>query len=310
MRTDLPDAGARGAPTSLWWPVSIDLRRPRELPEGSLPSESIVFRPLPVAAPPPRRGGDRTIWSISFAGAIAAHAAVLLMFAIVGPPEPSGGGGQLLEAISVEIVHTRVTEARDPQPTEVMAAASGPLAPEGDQVQPAELARAEPRQTEPDRPQLIGAEKPDTQVVAEEPAPTKAEPEPPKVTQLEETDQEKTPAPESRTQGGVAALTVEGDRPASARASASPGAMQKYAMQVRAALARNKPDGHGTRGTAMVAFGITESGKVRFARLSNSSGSAALDKAALAAVSRTPFPVPPQGMTEAELTYAVPFHFK
>ena len=125
-----------------------------------------------------------------------------------------------------------------------------------------------------------------------------------------ETEQDKTPAPETRAQGGVAALAVEGDRPAQARASASPGAMQKYAMQVRAALARNKPDGHGTRGTAMITFGLSEAGKVRFARLSNSSGSGALDKAALAAVSRTSFPVPPQGMTETELTYAVPFHFK
>jgi TonB family protein len=49
---------------------------------------------------------------------------------------------------------------------------------------------------------------------------------------------------------------------------------------------------------------------VRFTRLSHSSGNSMLDKAALAAVQRTSFPVPPQGMTETELTYAIPFHFK
>ena len=117
IREDLPNSGARGAPTSMWWPVSIDLRRPRDLPDGSAPPESLELRAEPVAAPPPRRSGDPSIWSIAFAGAVAAHAAVLLMFAIVGPPEPSGGGGQLLEAISVEIVPTRVTEARDTGPT-------------------------------------------------------------------------------------------------------------------------------------------------------------------------------------------------
>jgi hypothetical protein len=40
-------------------------------------------------------------------------------------------------------------------------------------------------------------------------------------------------------------------------------------------------------------------GKVRFTRLSNSSGNSILDKAALAAVQRTSFPVPPQGMQRA-----------
>ena len=95
------------------------------------------------------------------------------MFAIVGPPEPSGGGGQLLEAISVEIVQTRVTEARDTGPTDAMAAASGPLAPEGDQSQPTELARAELRKVEPDRPKALEADKPNMRVVADEPAPTR-----------------------------------------------------------------------------------------------------------------------------------------
>src|SRR5215216_1948424 len=60
-----------------------------------------------------RRGGGPR--SIGLAAAIAAHAAVLAAFALMGPPEPSGGGGQWLEAISVEVVLAQAVEARDTQ---------------------------------------------------------------------------------------------------------------------------------------------------------------------------------------------------
>jgi periplasmic protein TonB len=79
---------------------------------------------------------------------------------------------------------------------------------------------------------------------------------------------------------------------------------------VRAALARNKPDGNGRRGTATVTFAISPTGKLNFARISTASGNAGLDKAALSAVQRTSFPPPPDSMTESQLTYVVPFHFK
>jgi hypothetical protein len=104
---------ARYAPSDIWWPLSIDLRRE---PAGPSAADS-PLKVEPVAALRPN-GADRTNASIGFALAIIAHAAVLLAFAIVGPPEPSGGGGQWLEAISVEIVMTQVIEARETRPTE------------------------------------------------------------------------------------------------------------------------------------------------------------------------------------------------
>jgi protein TonB len=303
----MPDAGARYAPSDIWWPLSIDLRRE---PAGPSAADS-PLKVEPVAATRPH-GVDWVAGSIGFALAIITHAAVLVAIAIVGPPEPSGGGGQWLKAISVEIVMTQVIEARDASRLETASAASGPVAAEdGDRSEPAQAAREQPRLARPEQPQRIETATPDARVaMVEEVTPLKAEPERPTIVRAEEAEEQKTPSPETRSQGGVAALTVQGDAPATARASASPGAIQKYAMQVRTALARNKPDGRGTRGTVTIVFGISESGKVRFTRLSNSSGNSVLDKAALAAVLRTSFPIPPQGMTEAELTYAIPFHFK
>jgi TonB family protein len=76
------------------------------------------------------------------------------------------------------------------------------------------------------------------------------------------------------------------------------------------ALARDKPGGHGVRGTSVIAFGISPDGRVSFARVASGSGRALLDDTALSAVRRTVFPKPPDGMTEEQLTYSVPFHFK
>jgi protein TonB len=91
---------------------------------------------------------------------------------------------------------------------------------------------------------------------------------------------------------------------------ASPGAIQRYAAQVRATLARKQPKGNGRVGTVSITFSIVSSGSVSSARLSGSSGDTALDQAVLNAVLHAPFPLPPIGMTDTQLTYVVPFHFK
>jgi TonB family protein len=238
------------------------------------------------------------------AAASALHAAALLAFALAGMPEPYGGGGQWLEAISVEVVFTPVTEAREAQRTEV-AGADAPVAPEDGEASLAD-ARPEPLKPKPDQ----GSEQPDQRVevtLAQEQVPQPdADPAAPNDAATAKPDT----LPEPQSRGGIAALTVGGKTHASARVTASPGAVQRYAMQVRAALARNKPSGRGTRGTATITFGISVAGRVSFAHLTGPSGNSALDKAAASAVLRTSFPVPPDGMSESQLTYVVPFHFK
>jgi TonB family protein len=309
---ELPDEPASRAPTIVLaghrWVIRFAERQSGNAP-GSAPGLTVA----PIAVARQQHAADRIGRWIGLAAAIALHGAALVFFLLADAPEPSGGGGQQLEAISVDIVLTRVIEARDSARTEIAPAAQGPVAPvEGDQAEAVEAVLDRPRETKPDQPErLMKSEAPNAEaVMAEEMKPTKAEPERPAATPTPEEKPRPAPAAEARSQGGVAALTVEGQSRASAPASASVGAVQRYAMQVRAALARNKPTGRGSQGTATITFRISPSGKVSFTRVATSSGNVTLDKAALAAVERTSFPPPPPLMTERQLTYAVPFSFK
>jgi periplasmic protein TonB len=78
-----------------------------------------------------------------------------------------------------------------------------------------------------------------------------------------------------------------------------------------ARIARNRPSGRGRRGTAIVRFGISRSGRPRYVRLSRSSGNGALDRAAASSVQRAaPFPRPTRGMTAGQRTFSIPFRFR
>ena len=95
---------------------------------------------------------------------------------------------------------------------------------------------------------------------------------------------------------------------ASSRATASQGDMLGYAAMVRARVASNKPSGLRHRGTAVISFGISGSGSVTFASLSQSSGSSRLDQAAVIAVRNAgPFSAPPDKTAKA---FTIPFHFQ
>jgi protein TonB len=133
-----------------------------------------------------------------------------------------------------------------------------------------------------------------------------------------ETKRSKTPAKareegrtaETRVKGGVASRG-SADRAASGgRVSASAGSIAGYASRVRARVAANKPSASG-RGTAVISFRVTSGGGLAFARLARSSGAAAIDQAALAAVRRSaPFPTPPAGASPGQLAFTIPFHFR
>ncbi len=100
-------------------------------------------------------------------------------------------------------------------------------------------------------------------------------------------------------------------RRSEARVSASRGEVSNYSALVRTRIAQKRPTGRGIRGTVIVAFAISTSGGLRYARIDGSSGNTALDRAALAAVRRAaPFPDPPLGMSLRQLSYTLPFRFK
>ncbi|MEZ5817376.1 MAG: TonB family protein [Hyphomicrobiaceae bacterium] len=102
------------------------------------------------------------------------------------------------------------------------------------------------------------------------------------------------------------------ERPARAVAAASPGSMRAFTKGVVDALGKTRPKRLTirARGTSKVAFAIAESGELAFVRVAQSSGHRVLDEAAVDAVRRAEFPVPPAGMTLAQRTYEVPYHFR
>lgn len=92
--------------------------------------------------------------------------------------------------------------------------------------------------------------------------------------------------------------------------AATPGQISRYALLIQRTLNRNPPRHLGTRGRAVVKFGLTEVGSVRFAEIEKSSGSKLIDDAVLAAIRKTAFPAPPDGMSERQRSYIAPIEFR
>jgi protein TonB len=84
-----------------------------------------------------------------------------------------------------------------------------------------------------------------------------------------------------------------------------------YLGKVRSHLERNKVNPRTTlKGTAVVHFSVNGAGEITSRRIVKSSGSKALDDAALAAVDRSsPFPAIPDGLKREKIEVSVPFRF-
>jgi TonB family protein len=219
---------------------------------------------------------NRTALFGSVAIALSIHALILwLVLPSTAPELTRGGGGQHLEAIEVTLVRSPVIESRDKNPAEKPAGANSETAPkDGERSKPATATPPEDVPRTADEPVL---------------------------------KRETRPTPSN---DGATARALEQNGRSSGPASAAPGAVQQYAAKVREALARNKPGGFGNRGTTTIKFSISTEGKGGGIEVTISSGILALDKSTVDAVTRTAFPLPPAGMSEAERTYVVPFHFK
>lgn len=108
----------------------------------------------------------------------------------------------------------------------------------------------------------------------------------------------------ARKSGGGAGKKNDGG---SAAASKYPGLIQ--AKVTRAAKYPSKAKGEN--GEALVSFTVGAGGKVMQVALARSSGNAALDKAALAAVDRAaPFPPIPEAAGRSTWSFTVPVYFK
>jgi periplasmic protein TonB len=140
------------------------------------------------------------------------------------------------------------------------------------------------------------------------------EDEPEKAKREKEIKKEKKTAQEeshAQTAGSATSRSNAAQVAVNGQVSASNGNALSYAASIRAQVERNKPSGNGLRGTVRVSFGIKTNGELDYVRLSDSSGSAALDAAAIEAVRHAaPFGEPPSDLSPTQLAFVIPFDFR
>jgi periplasmic protein TonB len=334
-----PAANAVAAAVARLGTVKPAKVEPPPATDGAGPAEPVGKFVIPVLTPAQRR--RRTAFRIAAVLSLLLHAGSLAAF-LTWHAAHTGAIEQPSDAISVEIVESRTLEALQPKqvaepapvpeataPTEGKAEASETAAAKSD---PAPEPEPEPRVIVPPPPPDIPEAPEDASRAAKEAAPEKSEtppipvegpavviPPPPKAATAEENAAAKRPqareiekkARERAPKGGVTSKSSAGKGTGGESASASSGSLLSYAAHVRARVAANKPPGGGLRGTATVSFGVTTSGGLAYASVARSSGSAALDQLAVAAVrGSAPFPTPPAGATAAQLQFTIPFYFE
>jgi protein TonB len=86
---------------------------------------------------------------------------------------------------------------------------------------------------------------------------------------------------------------------------------EAYRAQVRSHLAAHRPAGGAGSGSAVVAFDLSQKGRLLSARIARSSGNPAMDESVMQSVHRSePFPKPPEGMDAKQLRFVIPFEFQ
>jgi protein TonB len=285
------------------------------------PAETGVADAVAVQAVDEPGSASPRLLTIAIVTSLSLHAAAAaaVLVSTVTLPE-YGVLAEDNEAISVEITQTAVLEAVEATPlkdaaskaaTAMQPGQARPAETEPETIKASEVAPDQLDTTEDPLEVLRGAAAPAEQVQAKthEPA-KKVRNETQRTERPGKQPKKKRHAPPQMA-GGATARANAAKAATSGRVSASRGSIVSYAARVRSQVARHKPPGRGPRGTARVSFGVSRSGGLAYARLTRSSGSAALDRAAVAAVRRAaPFGAPPAGASAAQLRFSIPFYFR
>ncbi len=267
------------------------------------------------------------VWPAALLGSVAVHAALFLntppqSFGDV--PRPAGRpvaiAGTLAGIIGSASTATPVDTAEPVKPATAQAveavtpATAAPVAPTPALSSTASLAPVVEAQPTPQTP----AES----ATLATPQPAKPPPEPQRTPLARELVRErqrkkaerrrKKEAARKSSRAGGRAQGAAGARSGGrggARA-ASAGSVRSYGLVVRARILANRPGGAGGHGRAVISFGLSPSGGLRYASVARSSGNRRLDALALRAVRRSaPFPRPPQGATTGQLRFSIAFSF-
>ncbi|MGE4131913.1 MAG: energy transducer TonB [Bdellovibrionales bacterium] len=212
-------------------------------------------------------------WTLS----LLVHAGLIYVL-VTSTPAPVGDSGTgSISSVEVTLV-----------PASVLDQQVGPQTP----VAPPEAAAAAPpKSTAPE----VAPEIPDiSEVPTLEPAP--AEP-----------AREPSPTPGSPSQPSPPSVSTPFG---GGRVEASKAEIEAYAREVVLALAHSKPRRSSGQGRVLIQFVLSEAGELLSAEIKKSSGSTRLDRIALKSVQSAQFPKPPQGMTEKQRSYLIPYEFR
>jgi protein TonB len=114
-----------------------------------------------------------------------------------------------------------------------------------------------------------------------------------------------------RSESPARAASAATSAPTRGVSATSGAANASWHARVAAHLQRYKPHGAQEKGSCTVAFTVDRAGHVLGARLSSSSGSAVLDRLAVAAIQgASPVPAPPSDVAGSRFPFNVPVRFR
>ena len=254
-----------------------------------------------VPPPPARAARGRSRFAAALATAATLHAGLAFAW-LVSPATPFGGDGQRADAVTVTLVDgaalDSVKSAMASEPPGAEASLAATLGDAMDTVAAAAVRETMPvvepaAQPVADLAPIIAAELPVP------PLPTEA-------ASIEPSAVSQAPSVTGGAQSRSAAAII----PREAAAGATPGVIDAYKAKLVAALGKTQPPNRGTSGTVLVAFTVAVDGALDATSVARTSGHAALDQLALAAVRRARLPTPDAAMTVTQRTFSMRYVFR
>jgi TonB family protein len=256
---------------------------------------------------PARENGGR--WTLALTLSLAVHAA-LGVWAISHFVRAPGGQGVQLEGIEVSIVSAAVLESLRAS-SEVGGGSTGPLAEMAGQASERDaVAPQTPAVPPPELPviTILTARDADAPLIAPADPEKPAEPKP-RATEVAALAVVQPETAASQAGGAVVEAAVPSVAQAAAR-QAAPGAVMRYAADVRQALNKSRRQSGWPVGKLRLTFQVLDDGHVANASIAEGSGNIRLDKLALTWIETAKLPVPPVGLVLAQRTYDLPMSFK
>lgn len=269
--------------------------------------------------------------------ALALH---LAAFAGMGAQAPAGvqaagqGGADLVSLSAADAATARLLAAWDSPPPVVMPAALAALPPQevpppqapsalppvdaAPRIAPSQIALPSPARADSTPRAAEAPPPPPTPPEPAPPEPAPKQPAPPEPAPPQPRDApsaEAAPAQQAAGSGGQSAAGTEGSAQAAATGTAEAARLTtRWGAEIRARVERRKAyprDGAGAAGTVTLRLTVGADGRLRAVGIAASSGSAALDQAALRAVERAGrFPRAPRALGEGGATFTLPVTFR